>query len=409
MLGIRLLRSVMVLPESVRALKEAPNSPEKYKTLMNSLQEKNYSNFESGMIFIYLSGAISTFAEYPGLQTSIKDLYLKNYKRYDDNTLSTLFWMIKKNNNTDQKFFIHVLDKLYKRIPKLNLKNFIYLTDGCTQYPKLVVDEVIIQIQEKIKALEGKYGSRELNLICSNYSKIYREDLEDVEVFKVLERELLRLGPDVHSNTILSFLNCINKVILRYPSDIPNMMESVLISRAPSFQPDLLCKFLSAYSMIPIYYQYTNLYVSFENIILANPEEYFLRSKTRYLAIAHAYSKLKGFNKIIGLFIKYIPEIPKDLQEDSESLGYFLYSMLRKYPGEIYEAMLLQALYDYSPKLNDLRKKKIIIAMIKRKSRNEFFWSDVQKLGVFWSPEEVLYVSEHKEKLSKIGLIKTIT
>ncbi|OMJ69738.1 hypothetical protein SteCoe_32463 [Stentor coeruleus] len=361
------------------------------------------------MLFIYLNETIKSFAEYPGLQCSIKNFYLENHHEYDDSTLCSLFWMINRKDLNDEVFFMHLFDKLDKRIPEFDMKNFIYFVDGCSKKRNLIPNETIVKIQEKIKNLEGKYDSKDLSLVCNSFSKIHQEEVEDIEVFKVFERELLRLGPDIRLDAILSFLFCINKVILRYPSDTPNMMENILISRASELTPELLCKFLDVYSMLPAFYHYKNLYSVFENIILDNPEEYFLKSKTRCLSIAHAYSKLKGFNKIIGLFIKYFPTIPEDIKNNSDSLGYFLYSMLRKYPGQAYEAMLVQALFENSGKLSDLRKKKIIIGMIKRRSRNHFFLSNVQKLGVFWSRDEIFYVTEYAKRLENLGLIKINT
>lgn len=406
MLGLKLFRRIIIMPERIKTLRMTPNSPEKIKALMQSFREEMYSSFEIELICMYLNDSIGSFSEYPGLLASLKDLYNKNQKIYDDSTLCVLFWLTKKKNNPDQKFFAKLLQKLDPKILDLSMKNFIYVTEGCVHYPHLIPDDFLQKIQEKIKSFEGKYDSRELNLICNSYSKIYRESIEDIEVFQVLEREILRFGSEVPSETILSFLLCLNKIITRHPSDVPNMMQILLVSRSNALHPDLLCRLLNVFSISPLYYQYTNLYTSFEKVIAENPDDYFIKVPMRSLSIAHAYSKLEGFYMVTELFIRYMPRIPQEILDDNEALGYLLDSLLMKFPGDEYENILVGTLFDNTHRISDMRKKKIIIDMMKRKSLCRAFWENVHSLGVLWTPKELVHFIEFKEELQKYGLLK---
>ncbi|OMJ81371.1 hypothetical protein SteCoe_18161 [Stentor coeruleus] len=406
MLGLKLFRRIIIMPERIKTLRMTPNSPEKIKALMQSFREEMYSSFEIELICMYLNDSIGSFSEYPGLLASIKDLYDKNQKLYDDSTLCVLFWLAKKKNSPDQKFFVKLLQKLESKISELSIKNFIYVTEGCVHYPHLIPDDFLQKIQEKIKSFEGKYDSRELNLICNSYNKIYRQSIEDIEVFQVLEREILRFGTEVPTETILSFLICLNKIIIRHPSDVPNMMQILLVSRAKALHPDILCRLLNVFSMSPLFYQYTNLYISFEKVIVENPDDYFVKVPMRSLSIAHAYSKLEGFHMITRMFIGFMPRIPKEILDDCEALGYLLNSLLIKYPGDDYENMLVNTLFENAYKISDMRKKKIVIDMMRRKSLCRAFWENIQSLEVLWTPKDLAHFIEFKEELEKYGLLK---
>jgi hypothetical protein len=135
-----------------------------------------------------------------------------------------------------------------------------------------------------------------------------------------------------------------------------------------------------------------------EQTVFYNPESQSL------IQTLHFFSKFRGFNEINELIPKHIPEITKKMIESPASLGMFFLSIIRKPPSNEYKKYILREIIKNADKLEEFRKKKIIIAMAE--DPNTEFWDNVHKLGVYWNKNETLFIKKEEAVLIQHGLIR---
>jgi hypothetical protein len=194
-------------------------------------------------------------------------------------------------------------------------------------------------------------------------------------------------------------------MMLRYPTDMFTRVSPKIIEKLHEANPKSISHILSVYSSHPAHYQYQDIFNACSNMILSNPKIYFNDSKV-YVTIIHTYSKIDKFPKILKLYPIYLPNIPYALLQHAKSLSIFLYSVLRSPPNLEYENMALKVLFESSDNIPEIYKKKMITALIKRESKNQFFWDNVKLLNVFWTSEEIIYISDQFPILNLYGLIR---
>jgi hypothetical protein len=377
--------------------------PEVLSYLSKQFPLINCSPFQLGSMLMYIENHITTFEAHEVLLASIKASYYGNPHNYTPGNLAFLLVMLHRKQCPDAEFFFQVLDDLKPRISDLNIREICWAIETITNTNYKIPGDTIDPYYTRILQLEGSMSNTDVSKLSQKLTRM-DEKFYNIKVFEFIEKEMLRNISLMNLNDINNCLKLISKVVLIYSSDIYNITQDYIIKLAPKSSANEVCRTLSIYSSIPIHYHYTRLYEGLAAEIVSNPCKYF---STNYciISIAHAYAKYDKNDRIIELFITHLPKVPDDLINDKNSLGYFIYSILRKPPSSAYESMILALLFDQSDHLNIFIKKKIVACMSLRPTPCQEFWDNVHKLNVKWKSEEAIFIKNVKDVLIRYNLL----
>lgn len=373
------------------------------KTLMWDLENSQFSNVEMGNLLLFLNSQVADFSNHPELISAVEVSYNKNSIQ-DKKTLSIFLWLLTRKNYPNGPLVQKLCKKLAPIVKFMYPSEFCYYIEAVSNLPSPPSVETISDIHEAILRMKGSMVAMDLNVIAKYYKKIYREDLENLEVFSVFESELSRLTQTADPETILSVLSLLGVIILKHPTDLFTVFQTKFIRDCHNYSVELIDKVIRTYAALPTFHHYTELLGACADSIIKHPEAYFT-SPVIYLNIAHAYSKIHSFPQVMQLFPVHLPTVPSEIINHPTHLGFFIYSILRNPPNFAYEQMVTNLLIVHSEKIPKIFKQKIVIAMLKRKSGNILFWEKIHELQVTWTEAECAYVEECREKLSRLKLI----
>ena len=316
-----------------------------------------------------------------------------------------LFRLLAYKNNNSPEILDEILQKIFSNLNTISISYFGYLLDGLVRSKIHITDDANVLIQDYIIKLKDKLDPDMLAKISSKYYHLYDEDRENIEVFYTIDYEAKRSLNSLSINDLFFVLRLMNLVALRYPTDLFTQAQEVILEKADTLNPKLIANILTVYSALPLHFHYRKIYEIVSEYIMKDPKVFF-DDTFLYVTVIHAFSKIDYFPDILNLYTIYLPKIPNDLLNDHVSLGYFLYSALRRPANLEYENMLINVLYENADKLKEIQKKKITISFAHRYSTNPLFWDNVHKLNIFWKKNELMYVSEYATFLSQYNLIE---
>ena len=373
--------------------------------LSKILKERNLKSIELGTILLTLKSVSKKYTDHPDLWESIKIQYKSSKTRYDAETLSILIWVLKIISCEDRHFAGSVIKELPRHIPKFKTKHIVMSMEGLAMYSEFATQELIHLLGNRIIELEGSFPSSDIPRIAKHL-RLLSESLDwDLYVYDVIERETLRNKNQLNLRQLGSILSMLSKVVYKRPSDFFTIIQNTIIEKIPTINhPSVVPIILNCYSQMKNVISFSKIYNLFESHILENPLMY-LQNINDMVMIIHSYSKF-DYKRIMELCPKYLPELPQELISKKNTLGVYLYSVIRSPPNPEYEAKAIRWIFEHRESISSLHQKKILVTMLETKNDNKEFWENFHKLDLKFQPSDSSYIIKVLPQLKALNLIQ---
>lgn len=376
--------------------------------LYSLLADHRLGDVEITSALYSLNAGTREISEYPRIWEHIQQQYIVNRKLYNDKTMISLLWTLKRKRSNNEEFIRNLYNDIGTVIGKLNANLLCMCVEALAYRVEYLNSDIVEQLHRKIIELEGNFQCSDFTQLMANLRYINAKPMKEIGVYDSLEREMIRLKDKLSLRAVGTALTAFAKVYYRRSSSLFEIMQGEIISRLHEVKETATIPIiLNAYCQTRTVHNFGSLFKACVIPVRFNFSSY--ASKTNDLVtLVHTYSKIGGFPEIMSLLEEFIMELPQELIKTPASLGVFLYSVLRHPPSLEYEKRTVEWLYLYRDIVSTIHKKKILIVMIQRNSDCEIYWKNLEKLNIIFTPLDQMLMGAYTEELIKrnIKIIK---